>query len=306
VEDLGHVSLDDAASFLFCEVSAPQHSKGTKVLRLTKAAEKNHEHDGDGEEASGLASVVPRGRAHLTAAALGLPPFNISNVFLLLPAAASLHAQGAVAGGVAAACLPMAVPFSVPQVSPDSWLANKRARAFHRCCVIGVYVQGASAVFKFMRGDLVGGTYDGLMALMGGYAIQPDGMRFFPTYIMCAGFNGLLGTFQVFQTYQGIPLHFLPLMACLPPIVGVATAYCGWQFCKELRAIAAGLPGDGPQDSCFVRFMGGDWWPASLSPMPQAEAAPSAGGFGGGATGASAAGGRFSAFAGDGHRLGEA
>merc|ERR1712190_553386 len=101
-------------------------------------------------------------------------------------------------------------------------------------------------------------------AIMGAYAIQPDGIQFFPTYIMFSGFNGLLGMFQVFQGAQGVPFQSLPMLTYLPPIVCITSAYCGWQFYKELRAIAAGMPGDGPQDSCFVRVMGGDCWPSSI------------------------------------------
>eukprot|EP00913_Durusdinium_trenchii_P035545 g33264.t1 len=93
------------------------------------------------------------------------------------------------------------------------------------------------------------------------------GHRFFPTYIICCGFNGLLALLQILQGYQGVPVHFLPLLAILPPSIALFGAYCGWQFCKEVSAIAAGLDGAGPQDTCFVRFMGADWWPAFLGPQ---------------------------------------
>eukprot|EP00435_Cladocopium_sp_Y103_P026441 s1440_g6.t1 len=165
------------------------------------------------------------------------------------------------------ACIPIAVPFSVPQVSSDSWLANKRARAFHRGVVITVYSQGILTLLKLSRGDLVGGLYDGVLCAMGTYAIQPEGHRFFPTYIICCGFNGLLALLQILQGYQGVPVHFLPLLAILPPSIALFGAYCGWQFCKEVTAIAAGHAGAGPQDSCFVRVMGADWWPAFLGPQ---------------------------------------
>lgn len=190
-------------------------------------------------------------------------------------------------------------------------MANKRARAFHRCCVIAVYVQGAFAIFKFASGNLIGGIYDGLNTAMGAYAIQPEGLRFFPTYLTISGFNGLIGCFQIFQAYNGVPLQFIPKLSILPPILGLLSAYWGWQFCREVKAIAVGLPGLGRQDTCFVRFMGGDWCSpfSTLSPTPpapQGAAEPSdrrdeedASG-----SGRLHAGG-FRMFGGDGHRLGE-
>merc|ERR1719265_798693 len=75
-------------------------------------------------------------------AGVQLPPFQLANLCLLLPAAVAAHGGGfSLPAGVACACLPIMSPFRVPQVSPDSWMANKRALAFHRCCVFGVYVQ---------------------------------------------------------------------------------------------------------------------------------------------------------------------
>ena len=39
-----------------------------------------------------------------------------------------------------------------------------------------------------------------------------------------------------------IPLHFIPMITILPPAIALASAYLGWQFCREVRAIAVGLP----------------------------------------------------------------
>lgn len=292
---LGVLSPAVAAAFIFCARSPP--------LTVPTACPVDTEAPANSEAVLPHAKLPPslHPRLDLTAA-LRLPDLDLpSSIALLLPLAAATHCALAGSGGaVAAACVPIAIPFSVPQVSPDAWLANKRARAFHRCCVVCVYAQGAIAVLKFARGDLVGGTYDALQALMGGYAIQPDGQRFFPTYIVISGFNGLLGLFQVFQSFQGVPLHFLPMLALLPPAFSLMAAYCGWQFCREVNAIAAGLTGDGPQDSCFVRCIGGDWWPSSIGPSYSGSTA------GDGGVGVQSAPSRFSAFAGDGRRLGEA
>jgi len=222
-----------------------------------------------------------------------LPPFEYSNIALLLPVAVASHAGLLLSGGAACACMPMMAPFAVPQVSPDSWMANKRALAFHRCCVLGVYSQGALTLLKFGSGDLVGGLYLGIQAAMGAYAITPDGSRMMPSYLMISGFNGLLSTIQVVQAFHGVPLNWV----VLPPAISLLSCYWGWQYCRELRAIGTGMPGDGPQDTCWVKFMGGDIWPISaLSPAMEGERERQ--------EGESAAASRFSAFAGNGHRLG--
>lgn len=232
-----------------------------------------------------------------------LPPFEYANLGLLLPAAYAAHSGLFLSSGAACACLPIMAPFSIPQVSPDSWMANKRALAFHRSLVFGVYVQGGFAFLKFAGGDLVGGTYATLQAAFGAYSVTPDGARLMPSYMMVSGFNGLLGIIQVFQQFQGIPLHHIPWLAILPPTIALLSCYWGWEFCKELRSIGLGMPGEGPQDTCWVKFMGGDIWPlSSLSASiagserdhERSEYAPR-----GGSTS-----NRFSAFGGDGHRLG--
>jgi len=240
-------------------------------------------------------------------AGVRLPPFEYANLGLLLPAAMASHSGLLLGAGATCACLPIMAPFSIPQVSPDSWMANKRALAFHRSCVFGVYAQGALALMKFAGGDLVGGTYLALQAAMGCYSVTPDGTRFMPTYMVISGFNGVLGIIQVFQAYQGIPLHYIPIWAYLPPALSLLTCYWGWEFCREMRAIGAGLPGDGPQDTCWVKLMGGDIWPiSSLSTtsatdrdQEQVHGVESA------SRGSGGLSNRFSAFGGSGHRLGE-
>jgi hypothetical protein len=275
----------DAVAFLFCAQEL-QDSR----LKASESMVPSHDEKDDVEVAG-----------------VRLPPFEYANLSLLLPAAVASHSGLLLGAGAACACLPIMAPFSIPQVSPDSWMANKRALAFHRSCVFGVYAQGALALMKFAGGDLVGGTYLGIQAAMGCYSVTPDGTRFMPTYMVISGFNGLLGIIQVFQSYQGVPLHFIPLWVYLPPALSILTCYWGWEYCREMRAIGAGLPGDGPQDTCWVKFMGGDIWPISaLSPSPESSAdrdqdqvrgldTPSRGGLSQ----------RFSAFGGSGHRLGE-
>lgn len=193
-----------------------------------------------------------------------LPAFDLKACLAsLLPALFAFCQQPS--SGVALSCLPLVVPFQVPQMSPDTWMHNRRARAFHRSCVIGVCVQGTFAVVKFAKGNLIGGVYDGIQAGMGAYALfgGGDGVSFFPTYLTICGFNGVISVFQVFQSYNGLPLQLIPKLAILPPAMSLLCAYWGWQFCREVRAIAVGLPGYGPQDTCYVRCMGGAWWPTS-------------------------------------------
>eukprot|EP00440_Ansanella_granifera_P011929 gb/GFBE01012966.1/.p1 GENE.gb/GFBE01012966.1/~~gb/GFBE01012966.1/.p1 ORF type:complete len:315 (+),score=46.95 gb/GFBE01012966.1/:1-945(+) len=288
----------DALDFLFgdaslalAEVVCDVHSCQKQAIR---SSDSDDEEEGELVRQTSQASspsrpLVPRG--------FGLDA--ATSLAALWPAATAAHYGLLTGDGVVMACLPIAVPFSVPQVSPESWLANKRARAFHRGVVLTVCAQGVLTIMKLSRGDLIGGLYDGVQCAMGSYAIQPEGQRFFPTYIMCCGFNGILGLLQVFQGYQGVPVHFLPALALVPPAVAVFGAYCGWQFCKEATGIAAGQNSVGQQDTCFVRVMGGDWWPSFLGPTVPVRQDNYRD------WGRSSSSSRFSAFAGDGQRLGE-
>mmetsp|Transcript_7023 Transcript_7023/g.13013 ORF Transcript_7023/g.13013 Transcript_7023/m.13013 type:complete len:347 (-) Transcript_7023:95-1135(-) len=204
--------------------------------------------------------------------ALKLPPPNVGNVAIaLVPTiAAVLHPAGLSAtGAVVPAMMPVVVPYSMPHVSSDIWLGNKRARAYHRCCVLAVYAQGTVALVKFISGDVVAGLFYALQAAIGAAATKPEGSKLMQTYAMVAGFNGVLGFIQALQSYQGALVPNLPLFLA-PSVISVLAAYCGWQFCKEIRAIASGYTGTASQNSCFVRIFSADCWPlASLSPLPR-------------------------------------
>lgn len=249
----------DGAAFLFC--SAPELCQ--VVLKATSTSSDSCAEEGRIQRHSALMPL------YRSLAAIDLK----ACLAALLPALfASCHSSS----GVSMSCMPLIVPFQVPHMTPDTWMHNARARAFHRCCTIGVCIQGAFAVVKFAKGNLIGGVYDGIQAGMGAYALSAggDGVTFFPTYLTICGFNGVLNVFQVFQNYNGLPLQLIPKMAILPPAVSLLCTYWGWQFCREVRAIAVGLPGYGPQDTCFVRCMGGSWWPTALGFSGDADDEP--------------------------------
>jgi len=263
--------FDTACTFLFPD-SAGVHSITTGSVRRATGCERS----GNGHTAQHADPLEERkhhGDRRPVLDALDLPPPAVGNmVAALLPAAVTaLHPAGLSAtGAVVPAMMPVVVPNSMPSVSSDIWLGNKRARAYHRCCVLAVYAQGTVALMKVISGDLVSGFLDGFLAAIGAAATQPDSSKLMPTYTMVAGFNGGLGIIQALQSCQGVALHNLPLFLATPAIISVLGAYCGWQFCKEIRAIAAGYTGSGPQNSCFVRICSADCWPlASLSPLPR-------------------------------------
>eukprot|EP00930_Biecheleria_cincta_P076629 TRINITY_DN63830_c0_g1_i1.p1 TRINITY_DN63830_c0_g1~~TRINITY_DN63830_c0_g1_i1.p1 ORF type:complete len:358 (+),score=39.21 TRINITY_DN63830_c0_g1_i1:64-1137(+) len=309
-------TLIDASAFLFCAV--PELLTATSALQKVASSQtaiseaRQHVRDNDETEWGTSVSRVPRPVSAATDTEtwrllemLDPGPLDLRSIAMLLPAAVAAH-HGLLAGnGVVAACLPIALPFSLSQVPADTWAASKRARAFHRTVTLCVYLQGGFTVFKFVRGDLVGGVYEGIQALMGAYATQPDGQSMFPTYMMCCGFNGLLGLLQIFQAYHGAPLRSIPLMVVAPPLVGLTGAFCSWQFCKEMAAIASGYTGAGSDDTCFVRIMSADWWPSFLSPSLPPGGSPAGNGRPvGGAPSWPGSSQSFSAFEGDGHRLG--
>jgi len=236
--------------------------------------------------------------------ALRLPKLTLVNVATgaLMPVlATTAYSIGFTTSSVVTpAMMPMFAPETLPHVSGNWWVVNKRARAFHRCCVIAVYTQGVFSLLKLVRGDLVGGLFDMLQTGIGLTATQPQGISVMPTYVMVAGFNGVLGMLQVFQSFQGIPIRYLPILVTAPPICAIIAALCGWQICKEIRAMASGTS-SGPQDSFFVRICSADFWPLSvLSPTLH-----SGGGDDNHDSSRSSARQHFSAFGGSGWRLGE-
>jgi len=253
----------------------------------------------------------------LTADTLRLPPFELAHAVLMMRGLAASHVG--LAPGVVQSCLPIIVPFSLPEMNPSAWFANKRALAYNRCIIVTVYVQGVCAALKLMSGNMIGGFFDGIQAGMGYYSLSPDGTRFLPTYMMMAGLNGVVALLQVLQRYHGVPLHYLPWSQVAMPVASILSAYFSWEFCRELRAIATGLPSGAAQDSCIVKVMGGDWWPAMLSAPSYGlqhtdwDSARHEDSYGGGrqsginfgSFGPGGVGSRFSVFEGSGHRLGE-
>jgi len=266
------VRFDSACTFLFSD-TADLCSINIGSVRQASVRERN-ERCGMTQHDDALEAHKWDGARRPVVDVLEFAPPNVCNVAAALvpPLAAVLHPGGfSATGAVVPAMMPMVVPYSMPSLSSDMWLGNKRARAYHRCCVLAVYAQGTVALVKFISGDLIGGFFDAFQAAIGAAATQPEGCKLMPTYAMVSGFNGVLGIIQALQRYQGAPIHNLPLTFLLaaPSVISVLAAYCGWQFCKEIRAIASGYAGSGPQNSCFVRICSADCWPlASLSPLP--------------------------------------
>lgn len=331
----------DATGFLFCyEATVPPvlvaarkmpsaASKGAAAEEERSESESDDQADGAlearrrvrrGGEGCGIsihASCPPR--VAFTSDALGLPPLEPAHMALLLPALAACHFGP---GAVVQSCLPLVVPFSMPELSYSTWASNKKALAYNRCVIVTIYIQGACALLKFTSGNMVGGFFDGMQVAMGIYSLTPDGMRLLPTYMMMSGVNGAVGLLQVLQTYNGIPLAWLPKLQIIPPVMAMVSSYFSWQFLKECRTISAGVGGVGRQpatdtqgDSCIVWAMGADWWPSFIwapihgeprsSGQDRGREGGGITGFGDSAGGGFGAGLRFPVFEGSGHRLGE-
>eukprot|EP00929_Paragymnodinium_shiwhaense_P009251 TRINITY_DN113346_c0_g1_i1.p1 TRINITY_DN113346_c0_g1~~TRINITY_DN113346_c0_g1_i1.p1 ORF type:complete len:361 (+),score=75.08 TRINITY_DN113346_c0_g1_i1:58-1140(+) len=258
-----------SADFLFCNDGIQVECRQVVPSRFPAARIETHVDDdleehrgdsGDGPEAD-VQSFSP-----LTFDKFGLPPPEPAHLLLLAPAVAAALQPGGIAlapAGLAASCLPIVAPFSMPPMTPGAWCSNKQALAYGRCVVVALYFQAGFAVLKIMHGNLVGGFMDGIQAAMGFYSLTPGGLGLFPTYMMMAGVNGVMNLLQVLQMFQGVPLQYIPQVHIWPPVTSLVSAYFGWQFCKEIRNIANGYPQD--SDGCFVRIMAGDWWPDCLT-----------------------------------------
>lgn len=209
--------------------------------------------------------------------------------FLLQVGTVTVEAALGSTSPAALACMPFVMPVAIDNVSPEHWMANKRALAFHRSTVLSVYLQFGFAGWKAIQGNLVGAAYDMFTALCGWHAISAEGQQFFPTYICISGFNGIISFLQTIQMSHGIPVQQLPLSIFAQPVLSIASAYFGMEFVQEVNAISVGRTCFGAQDTCFVKVMSSDCWPWSLTPGERPAGAP-------GVQGPS--------FQGHGHRLG--
>lgn len=288
------MSLKDATAFVFCVQELQVAQKSSRSIP-ERSAEK------DGEKPVKAGSDL----------GLHLPAFNLANLALLLPSLVAAHGGLlSTPSGVATSCMPIMSPFQVPSVSPDSWMPNKRARAFHRSSILGVYLQGAICLQRLYFGDIVGGLFTGVQTAYGAYALTPSGVRSMPSYMMICGFNGVLGLVQVFQMSQGMSPLDIPVFAWAPPGISCIACYWGWQFARELKAIGAGSTGEGAQDTIYVNMMGSDSWlvkaidraaPGGLRAVREESATSNR-------TASEAAGAvaRFTVFGGEGNQLGGA
>eukprot|EP00928_Gymnodinium_smaydae_P025518 TRINITY_DN20294_c0_g2_i1.p1 TRINITY_DN20294_c0_g2~~TRINITY_DN20294_c0_g2_i1.p1 ORF type:complete len:344 (-),score=53.90 TRINITY_DN20294_c0_g2_i1:89-1120(-) len=288
----------DAVAFLFCSGTSPVAAEPSvpqaTVVRCSRAVvtvtTSSRTPRGNGDEAADderccgevarITTHVPH-RCVIPAPALApglpeLPPLDFgSAVVALLPLAAvaangvdvgfaaTATSFGGIAGGATAApmmlaCVPLAVPFAVPEVRAQAWSGSKRAVAFHRSTVVAVYLQGFLALRRFLHGDLTGGAYDLIQACVGGYALQPDCAHIMPTYVLASGLAGSLGMLRTYWNFMDLPLRYMPISPYLAPGVAIVAAYCGYKFCVEVRSLAMGYPG-GTADSCFIRLLGAEW-----------------------------------------------
>ena len=71
--------------------------------------------------------------------------------------------------------------------------------------------QTTLAMAKFFTGNLVGGFFDVMISGTGMYAASADGHSMLSSYVVFAGFNGVMDMLQLLQAYHGhLPLYLLP------------------------------------------------------------------------------------------------
>mmetsp|Transcript_4882 Transcript_4882/g.12100 ORF Transcript_4882/g.12100 Transcript_4882/m.12100 type:complete len:407 (+) Transcript_4882:118-1338(+) len=186
---------------------------------------------------------------------------------------------------ISMACVPIVAPFNTPPVAYAHWCRNKRAVAFQRSLFFLCVAQGGLAMAKFFAGNLIGGFFDAMIAGTGLYAAVPDGVTMLSTYLVFAGFNGVMDLLQLLQMYHGvIPLYLLPFQyPAFRPLLLLLGCYFTYEFHKELSAIFQGYGCAGAQDSYFVQAMSHDIWgpPPGCSEHEERLASDRVGGLGG-------------------------
>ncbi|EER03346.1 hypothetical protein Pmar_PMAR014562 [Perkinsus marinus ATCC 50983] len=112
--------------------------------------------------------------------------------------------------------------------------------------LISSVLQGSLGVVEFLMGDLVTGFVNTLMAGIGMYSTQPQGVSWLPSYTVICFINGsiqFLGLIERFAYGHGpifagaapLIMNYVHLAAILHPVLNMASVYYGWTLLKELR-----------------------------------------------------------------------
>ncbi|KAF4674121.1 hypothetical protein FOL47_009658 [Perkinsus chesapeaki] len=223
----------------------------------------------------------------------------VSTTIVSLHAVSSCAMLPASSIPLAVACIPIVIPLTI-EVDRMGFPLTDAGKSAVKGLLISSVLQGSLGVVEFLMGDLVTGFVNTLMAGIGMYSTQPQGVSWLPSYTIICFINGsiqFLGLIERFAYGNGpifagaapLILNYLHLAAILHPVLNMASVYYGWQLLKELR------------DS----YIAGATSVNSVSPGRfQGEGARGDGGSGAGIFGGQSAT-NFQAFSGEGFRLGD-
>eukprot|EP00927_Polykrikos_kofoidii_P053580 TRINITY_DN48186_c0_g1_i1.p1 TRINITY_DN48186_c0_g1~~TRINITY_DN48186_c0_g1_i1.p1 ORF type:complete len:336 (+),score=10.40 TRINITY_DN48186_c0_g1_i1:80-1087(+) len=243
----------------------------------------------------------------LDADALALPQFTLAHAIPVLSGAIRAHFFAEpYFTSITTSCVPIIVPFSLPDVPRSQWESDKVALAYSRCVMATVYAQAGIAVSKCLSGDFVDGIIDGIQAATGYYCVSMDHANLLPTYTVMVGLNGFLGCLQLMQNHVHHPHHTQRLCDLLAPPLRMLSASFSWQLCKTLQRVGAPHQPvvSSDRESTFVTFMSSDWLSCLLPPRSNVDDANSSRGGVFRSDHSESTFHRFNAFEGSGHRLG--
>ncbi|KAF4657256.1 hypothetical protein FOZ61_006396 [Perkinsus olseni] len=167
----------------------------------------------------------------------------LSTTVVSMQAAMALPATAPVP--LAVACIPIVIPLTI-EVDRMGFPLTDAGKSAMKGLLISSVLQGSLGVIEFLMGDLVTGFVNTLMAGIGMYSTQPQGVSWLPSYTIICFINGsiqFLGLIERFAYGHGpifagaapLIVNYLHLAAILHPVLNMASVYYGWTLLKELR-----------------------------------------------------------------------
>ena len=147
------------------------------------------------------------------------------------------------AAGVVTSCVPIIVPIDTPLSWLDPRLFGLLSETPKKCAgrittVGGIQISLAMA--EVFLGDPVRGLADLIQGGFGLYVVTPEGLSSMPTYILWAGFSGMLTLSHLQELYMLPKRHTLLLKYCtissaVQPLLCLLGCYYGWNLLVSLR-----------------------------------------------------------------------
>ena len=164
---------------------------------------------------------------------------GIASVGAAVLASGSLSAAAAVA-----ACVPIIVPMTNSLIDAGVPIGDAAKRSMSHLTTV-TSLQLSFGLIEFLTGDIVNGFIHMLMAGVGFYVVQLDGIVLLPSYSVASTVFASVSVLNLLEMllYKGtvggdlaMSENFLKLATICHPFLYFASAYYAWKLIEQLRA----------------------------------------------------------------------